>query len=176
MKIGLLSDTHGFLMPAVFTFFADCDELWHCGDIGNETVLRQLEDFRPVRAVYGNIDGREIRYRCPESLSFTVEGLHVCMKHIGGHPQHYDSKALQLIRQECPQLFVCGHSHILRVMPDQQHQLLYMNPGAAGYHGFHTFSTLLRFDIRNGHPDNLEVFQIPRNETLKATDGGIRQN
>lgn len=173
MKIGLLSDTHGALIPAVFSFFENCDEIWHCGDIGNESVLQRLEEFKPLRAVYGNIDGREIRYHYPETQTFTIEGLRVCMKHIGGYPKHYDKQALQLILQEKPQLFVCGHSHILRVMPDPQHQLLYMNPGAAGYHGFHNFSTMLRFEIRQGKPDNLEVFQLPRDEAAKSVKGNF---
>ena len=100
MKIGLLSDTHGFLMPAIFDFLADCDEVWHCGDVGNETVLQTLAAFKPLRAVYGNIDGREIRYRCPESLTFSVEGIRVCITHIGGYPQHYDPKAYPKIRNK----------------------------------------------------------------------------
>lgn len=164
MKIGILSDTHGFLLPPLFDFFADCDELWHAGDIGTVEVLQRLQDFKPLRAVYGNIDGQDIRCQCSEDAVFTAGGLRVCMTHIGGYPGHYTAHGLQLLREHRPQLFVSGHSHILKVMPDPRHGLMHFNPGAAGFHGWHSFTTALRFDICNGKPDHLEVYRIGRNE------------
>lgn len=164
MKIGILSDTHGFLLPPLLDFFANCDELWHAGDIGSEELLLRLQNFKPLRAVYGNIDGQNIRCQCPEYAVFNVEGLCVCMTHISGYPGHYSALGLQLIHNYHPQLFISGHSHILKVMPDPQHQLMHFNPGAAGFHGWQSYTTALRFDIHNGKPDNLEVYQIGRNE------------
>jgi len=160
-KIGLISDTHSFLDERVFLHFKDCDEIWHAGDIGDPEVLDQLKAFKPTRAVYGNIDNQIIRRQCPEKFVFTVEGLKVYMIHIGGTPPNYikDVKSdLQLLK---PQLFICGHSHILKVISDPNlNNLLYMNPGAAGKHGFHVMKTLLRFDIESGQPKNLEVIEL----------------
>ena len=123
--------------------------------------------FKPLRTVHGNIDGREIRLECPEEQIFTVEGLRVCMLHIGGYPDHYSPRGKALIQSYQPGLFVSGHSHILKAMPDQKNNLLHLNPGAAGYHGWQQFTTAMRFQINNGIPENLEVYQIERNETAK---------
>ncbi len=168
MKIGLLSDTHGFILPALFDFFAGCDELWHAGDIGNAETLHRLQSFKPVRAVYGNIDGQDVRTECPEYAVFNVEGISVCMIHVGGYPGHYSPQGKQLIQQYHPRLFISGHSHILKVMRDEQFGLLHLNPGAAGYHGWQKFTTALRFDIKRGVPANLEVYQIDRNQIAKG--------
>ncbi len=162
MKIGLLSDTHSFLHPRLFDFFAHCDELWHCGDIGKVEVMNKLQTFKPLRAVYGNIDGMEIRNQCKEIELFSVENLKICMTHIGGYPSRYDAKALKIIQENKPNIFVCGHSHILRVIYDQPHNLLYINPGAAGREGFHKKITFLRFEIINAIPTNMEIFEEER--------------
>ncbi|MEM9525050.1 MAG: metallophosphoesterase family protein [Bacteroidota bacterium] len=162
MKIGLLSDTHSHLDPRVFEHFVDCDEIWHAGDIGDAEVLDKLEDFKPVRAVYGNIDDAAMRLRLPLNQQFTVEGLSVFMTHIGGYPGRYAPRVRKLLDSEKPGLYVCGHSHILKVMPDKKRGLLHMNPGACGNHGFHRVKTLLRFSIKEGRIDNLEVIELGR--------------
>jgi len=161
IKIGLLSDTHSYLDKRVFEYFKDCDELWHAGDIGDPEVLHQLEKFKPVKAVYGNIDNQTIRSSCPEKRIFSVEGLKVYMIHIGGTAPNYAKgvKADLLLHQ--PGLFICGHSHILKVKSDPNlNNMLYMNPGAAGKHGFHHVKTMLRFDIESSEPKNLEVIEL----------------
>ncbi len=162
VKIGLLSDTHGFIHPRVFDFFKDCHEIWHAGDIGTLEVYDRLSDFKPLRAVYGNIDGTVLRQTCPQYQLFTLENVKVLMTHIGGYPRHYESDALQRIRQEKPNLFISGHSHILKVQFDPQYNLLHMNPGAAGNQGFHQHITFLRFDIDQSDIQNLEIFEIER--------------
>lgn len=161
-KIGVLSDTHAYLHPKVFEFFAPCDEIWHCGDIGNLEVLTQLELFKPLRAVYGNIDGKEIRNECDEHEIFSIEQTKICMTHIGGYPPRYNPTALQLIKKHKPAVFLCGHSHILRVKYDDSNKLLYINPGAAGLEGFHRMITFLRFDLKNNTPSAMEVFETNR--------------
>lgn len=161
-KIGLLSDTHGILPAEAFEFFEPCNEIWHAGDIGNPEVLDRMESFRPVKAVFGNIDGTEIRARVPEILVETIEGVKIAMIHIGGYPGRYQPKARKLILQERPQLFITGHSHILKVMFDKKHNLLHINPGAAGKSGFHQKITMARFDVENGEIKNLEIFEKDR--------------
>lgn len=160
MKIGLLSDTHSFLDPKVFTHFKDCDEIWHGGDVGDQSVLDELEAFKPLRGVYGNIDGAAIRTRLPLNQHFTVEGLTVFMTHIGGYPGRYTARVRKLLDKTKPSLYVCGHSHILKVMMDKKRRCLHMNPGACGNHGFHRVKTLLRFDVADGRVDNLEVIEL----------------
>ncbi len=160
--IGLLSDTHGFVHPRILDFFSGCDEIWHAGDVGNLQVLRQLEKLAPVRGVYGNIDGQEIRKYLPEIAQFSVEGLQVVMIHIGGYPGRYVPKARKQIETYRPGLFISGHSHILKVMPDRRYGLLHMNPGAAGQSGFHKSITAIRFQIEAGRPKALEVLDIDR--------------
>ncbi|MDD2621820.1 MAG: metallophosphoesterase family protein [Bacteroidales bacterium] len=162
MKIGILSDTHSFLHPELFTFFAPCDEIWHCGDIGRKETFIQLQNFKPLRAVHGNIDGAEIRSQCKENEIFYLNETKVLMTHIGGYPNKYNPRALRLIHIHQPSIFVCGHSHILRIKYDQTHHLLYINPGAAGREGFHSYITFLRFDFIQHMPENLEVFETER--------------
>lgn len=159
-KIGLLSDTHSWLEPAIFDHFSDCDEIWHAGDIGEHAVLDQLEAFKPVRAVYGNIDDNQMRNRLPLNNIFTIEGIKVFITHIGGYPGRYNARVKKVIEAEKPDLYICGHSHILKVMPDTKQQLLHMNPGACGKHGFHKIKTMLRFTIDNGQIGDLEVIEL----------------
>lgn len=161
-KIGLLSDTHGTLPDKAFDFFGPCKQIWHAGDIGKVEVLDQLEAFRPVKAVFGNIDGQDIRLRTPEIITETVEGVTISMIHIGGYPGRYQPKAREIILKENPNLFISGHSHILKVMFDKKHNLLHINPGAAGKSGLHQKITMVRFDVENGEIKNLEVFEKDR--------------
>ncbi|MCX8211092.1 MAG: putative phosphoesterase [Neolewinella sp.] len=160
MKIGLLSDTHSYLDPKVFEYFADCDEVWHGGDVGDESLLDQLEAFKPLRGVYGNIDGTAVRRRLPLNLDFEVEGLRVFITHIGGYPGRYTHRVRKLLDETKPGLYICGHSHILKVMMDKKRHCLHMNPGACGKHGFHHMRTLLRFDVEKGRIENLEVIEL----------------
>lgn len=163
MKIGLLSDTHGWLDPKVEEFFKDCDEVWHCGDIGDITVTDHLATSFNLRAVYGNIDGGEVRQMFPEMLVFVCEGVKTLMTHIGGYPGHYDVRILEALNRERPQLFVCGHSHILKVMYDKNLECLHINPGAAGRYGFHKVRTVVRFTISAGKIKDLEVAEYEKN-------------
>ncbi len=167
LRIGLLSDTHGYLDAFVFDFFAPCQEIWHAGDIGDAAILDRLEAFRPLRAVYGNIDGAEIRRRCPEDLRFTLEGVDVWMTHIGGYPGRYSPRVRAVMKENPPGLFICGHSHILKVMPDKRYGLLHINPGACGNHGFHRMRTALRFSLDNGQVKDLEVVELGERGKLK---------
>ncbi|MCX6251525.1 MAG: metallophosphoesterase family protein [Bacteroidetes bacterium] len=161
-SIGLLSDTHSFLHPKLFEFFQDCGEIWHAGDIGKLDTAEKLNQFKPLTAVFGNIDGREIRNLYPQTLVFTCEKVKVLMMHIGGYPGHYDHQAVNLIREEKPKLFICGHSHILRVMYDKKYGMLVINPGAAGNYGDHRSLTMVRFIIEGEQIRDLEVLDIPR--------------
>ena len=160
IKIGLLSDTHSYLDPRIFDLYKSCDEIWHAGDFGDEEVSKQLSGFRPLRGVFGNIDGTPIRQLHPLNQHFTVEGLTVLITHIGGYPGNYFPEARKVIELYKPGLFICGHSHILKVMPDKKNNLLHMNPGAAGKHGFHKLRTLLRFEIQSGKIENLEAIEL----------------
>lgn len=160
-RIGLMSDTHGYLHPQVFNHFAAVDEIWHAGDIGTLEIADALEAFKPFRAVYGNIDGRDIRSRYPEELRFTCKDLDVWMTHIGGYPGRYAAGIKDRIREDSPQLFICGHSHILKVMPDAKLKLLHINPGACGRQGWHKVKTLVRFAIDKGEVTQLEVIELP---------------
>lgn len=167
MRIGLLSDTHGWLDPAVFDYFAECDEVWHAGDIGTMEVLEKLEAFRPLRAVYGNIDDARIQAATMENQIFTIDDLSVVMTHIGGYPGRYNARVRQLLDAHHPDLYICGHSHILKVMPDSKRQLLHINPGACGRHGFHKMRTLVRFAIREGKVTDLEVVELGKRGKLE---------
>lgn len=160
MKIGLLSDTHSYLDEKVFHHFKDCDEIWHAGDIGDAHVLDRLEAFKPTRAVYGNIDDAAMRQRLPLDQLFTVAGLRVFITHIGAYPGRYTPRVRETIDREKPGLYICGHSHILKVMPDKKRGLLHINPGAAGLHGFHQVCTLVRFQITEGRVHDLEVIEM----------------
>jgi len=158
--IGLLSDTHGYLDLKIFNYFKDCDEVWHAGDFGGG-VIAELEKFKPLRGVYGNIDGREARERFPEILRFKCEDVDVLIKHIGGYPGHYDASIKDTIEYNPPRLFITGHSHILRVIRDKKHHnLLHINPGAAGKHGFQKVRTVVRFAIDKSIIKDMEVIEL----------------
>ncbi len=160
-RIGLLSDTHGYLDERIAHHLQGVDEIWHAGDFGSAEVLMTLAGLaRVFRGVYGNIDGLEIRGTEPLVQDFEVEGLRVLMTHIGGYPGHYAPAARQLLGQVRPGLFVAGHSHILRVMPDAKLNLLYLNPGAAGRHGFQKVRTLLRFGIDAGKVVDMQAIEL----------------
>lgn len=163
MRIGLLSDTHGWLDPKLLEFFEGCDEVWHCGDIGTMEVAEELERHFIVRVVYGNIDGGMMRRVYPETDVFTCEGVKVLMTHIGGYPGHYDMRIKSRLLQERPKLFVCGHSHIAKVMYDRKLACLHINPGAAGRYGFHKVRTAVRFVIGAGEIKDLELIEYERN-------------
>lgn len=162
MKIGILSDTHGYIHPRVIDFFSDVNEIWHAGDIGTMTVAHQLMAIKLTRAVYGNIDGQDVRLEFPELQIFQVEQVKVLLTHIGGYPGRYDPKARLLIEHERPKLFVCGHSHILKVIYDKKYDLLHINPGSAGKYGIHKSITAVRIIIENSNMRDLEVLDIPR--------------
>ncbi len=162
IRIGLMSDTHGFLDEEMLQLFSDCDEIWHAGDLGENEVAGRLEAFRPLRAVYGNIDGLEIRQRFPEDLHFVCEGLKVWMTHIGGYPGKYVPRVRRLLEATRPDLFICGHSHILKILPDPHLDLLHINPGACGHEGFHLVRTMVRFTIQSGRIEGLEVIELGR--------------
>lgn len=159
-KIGLLSDTHGHWDEKYITYFKECDEVWHAGDIGSPEVAQKFENFKPFRAVFGNIDGQELRLRYPEVNRFTLEDVDVLITHIGGYPGRYDSKIRSTLYANPPKLFIAGHSHILKVMFDKKLQCLHMNPGAAGKYGFHKVRTLLRFVLEAGNIRDLEVIEL----------------
>ncbi|MFP4556339.1 MAG: metallophosphoesterase family protein [Bacteroidales bacterium] len=161
-RIGLISDTHGHWDKKIAGFLKNCDEVWHAGDIGNLEIAEQLEDFKPLRAVYGNIDDARIRSKYPKMLRFNCEDVDILITHIGGYPGRYEKEILAEIKQNPPKLFISGHSHILKVIYDKKHDLLHMNPGAAGLSGFHTLKTALRFTINNNNIANLEILEIPR--------------
>lgn len=167
MKIGLLSDTHSFLDPKILTYFKDCDEIWHAGDIGDRLVADELEKSKPFRAVFGNIDDKDLRVRYPEDLWFTCEGLTIWMTHIGGAPPNYNPRIRKVFKEKIPDIFICGHSHILRVKKDPNFKnLLYINPGAAGNQGFHPIKTILRLEIIGMEIKNLEVIELGKRGAL----------
>ena len=159
-RIGLLSDTHGYWDDRYVKYFESCDEIWHAGDIGSLELAERLAAIRPLRAVYGNIDGHDIRIRYPETARFTVDGADVMMKHIGGYPGKYDPSIRGQILVHPPKLFISGHSHILKVQYDKTLRLLHVNPGAAGKYGFHKVRTLVRFTIDNGSFSDMEVIEL----------------
>ncbi len=159
-KIGLISDTHSYLHPRVKHHFKDCDEIWHAGDIGNTDLSDELKTYKPFKAVYGNIDRTKIRKEFPKNLRFKAEGVDVWITHIGGYPNRYDKRIYEEINANPPDLFICGHSHILKAMPDKKLKLLHLNPGAAGKVGFHQVLTLMRFDLNQGKVENLEVIEL----------------
>ena len=160
MKILLLSDTHGYMGEDILSFVESVDEVWHAGDIGEGDVVEQMEQIKPVRSVYGNIDRASIRDKSPLNQIFEIEGLKIFMTHIGGYPGRYNARVRQLIQTEHPKIYICGHSHILKVVPDNKYQLLHLNPGACGHHGFHKVRTMLRFDISSGEIKNMEVIEL----------------
>jgi len=168
-RIGLLSDSHSFLDPAVFHHFKEVDEIWHAGDFGDGQILQQLKAFKPFRGVWGNIDGPEIRQELPEIAAFTVEAVNVLMIHIGGFPGKYAPTAKKALALHQPQLFISGHSHILKVIYDDALKCLHMNPGAAGHQGWHTRRTIIRFVIDGDKMCNCEVIELGPRGSLRVT-------
>ncbi len=161
MKIGLISDTHSFLDPKIFDYFKDVDEIWHAGDVGNFDVIKRLEEFKPLYGVYGNIDSHEVRTVFPEHQKLMREGVKIWMTHIGGKPPRYNQEIRKSIYSLKPDIFICGHSHICAVMHDpKEKSILYINPGAAGIHGFHKVRTIMRFDLTDSKIQNLQVIEL----------------
>lgn len=163
-RIGLLSDTHGFLDERVFHYFAECDEVWHAGDFGTLEVADRLRAFKPLRGVYGNIDDARIRAEFPEDLRFDCAGVPVFMTHIGGYPGRYNARVRALLEADPPTggLFICGHSHILKIMPDRKLDFLHINPGACGNQGWHQVRTLVRLTLAAGGIGGVEVIELGR--------------
>lgn len=167
MKIGIVSDTHGWLDPDIKSVFQNCDEIWHAGDIGSNNILSELRDISSTRFVYGNIDGQDIRSQVPEHEIFKLEGLIIMLTHIAGSPPKFNKTVLDLIKKNKPDMLVCGHSHILKVMHDRERNLLFLNPGAAGRYGFHKIRTVIRFEIIAGKVSNMEVVELgPRSNQI----------
>ena len=162
-KIGVISDTHSVVHPRVFEFFKDVDEIWHLGDFGDMKVVEQLESFKTLRGVYGNIDGAMIRHHFPLFNIFRCEQMKIVMTHIGGYPGRYTPEAYQVIQREHPDIFLAGHSHILKVIYDKKNNLLHINPGAAGNYGIHHVITFIRFSIDGKEIRDLEIFETERN-------------
>jgi uncharacterized protein len=160
VSIGLLSDTHGYFDPLLRKFFAECDEIWHAGDIGNMDTLVEMESFKPLRAVYGNIDGADIRAVVPLDNKFSCERVKVWLTHIGGYPGNYDQRIRKEILTDPPQLFISGHSHICKVIYDKDKSLLHINPGAAGKYGFHKVRTAIRFKVSHDKVKDLEIYEL----------------
>lgn len=158
MKIGLLSDTHGYIDPQLFEFFASVDEIWHAGDIGNIDLKKIFK--QPIRAVYGNIDDQNIRQEYPLHNRFKLLNKDIWITHIGGYPPRYNPRIREILSVKPPDLFICGHSHILKVIYDQKHNLLHINPGAAGKHGFHKVQTAIRFEISEKGFSELEILEM----------------
>ena len=163
MFIGVISDTHGIFGDEFKEFLAPVDEIWHAGDFGGGLeFVHKISAFKPLVGVYGNCDAQEVRLECPLTQLWRCEGLKVLMTHIGGYPGHYPLNVLAMIERHKPDIFVCGHSHILRVMNDSAHNMMVMNPGAAGMQGWQVFRTALRFHIDEGKIHDMEVFKLPR--------------
>ena len=160
LRIGLISDTHHYLDDNVFRHFESCDEIWHAGDFGTIGLAEKLSAFKPLRGVYGNIDGRDIRSVYPEKLRWKSEEVNVYMIHIGGYPPRYNPVVKKELTADAPQLFICGHSHILKIMYDDRLQCLHMNPGAAGNQGWHKVRTLIRFTIDGKNMRDCEVIEL----------------
>lgn len=161
MLISLISDTHSYLGQDVIDHISDSDEIWHAGDIGNIETADAIEAIGPkVRMVWGNIDGGDLKLTYQRDLIWETNGLKVFMTHIGGYPGRYYKKVSKTIEEEKPGLYICGHSHILKVMPDKKNSLLHMNPGACGIVGFHKFRTLLKFEINNGKVEELRAIEL----------------
>lgn len=159
-RIGLISDTHNYLDDAVFRHFEHCDEIWHAGDFGTTVIADALKAFKPLRGVYGNIDGYDIRSEFPETMAWQSEKVKILMMHIGGYPPKYNSRSKAFIKESHPQIFVSGHSHILRIIYDNQLNCLYMNPGAAGKEGWHKIRTLVRFVIDGKDIRDCEIIEL----------------
>lgn len=160
-KIGILSDTHSYLDTNLQSFFEDCDEIWHAGDIGDISIMDQLSSWKPVKAVYGNIDDISVREKYPEYMVVSLEDTEFLLVHIAGAFGNYNKKITDILKQN-PKIscIICGHSHILKVQYDEKHQLLYINPGAAGKHGFHQIRTALKFEVTNQKIHHLQLVEL----------------
>ena len=159
-RIGLMSDTHGYIDPKIYDYFKDVDEIWHAGDVGTIDVIDDLRKFKPLRGVYGNIDDYIIRKELPEFNRFKCEDVEVLITHIGGKPGNFSIPATAELNKKAPKLFICGHSHILLVKMDTRYKMLCMNPGACGFKGFHSVKTILRFSITGDRIHDLEAIEI----------------
>ncbi|HOY12179.1 MAG TPA: metallophosphoesterase family protein [Saprospiraceae bacterium] len=160
MHIALISDNHSYIGQDILDQIADVDEIWHAGDIGSFDSIEEMRKIKPFRAVYGNIDDASMRAEYKEDLIWTCEGIKVYMTHIGGYPGRYNARASKIIKSEKPNLFICGHSHICKVLPDHKNDLLHMNPGAYGFHGFHQIRTILKFEIAEAKIKNLRAVEL----------------
>ena len=167
-RIGLLSDTHGYWDERYTKYFSECDEIWHAGDFGSSEIADRLSALKPLRGVFGNIDGHDLRMRFSEKYRFKCEEVEVLMKHIGGYPGHYDPSIRGSIFARPPKLFISGHSHILKVVYDKTLGCLHINPGAAGISGFHKVRTLVRFTIDGSEIKDLEVIELGEKKTAKT--------
>ena len=176
MFVGLISDTHGVFSDGFRNFFEPVDVIWHAGDFGGGiSFVEDMAAFKPLVGVAGNCDGQDIRLQYPQHQLLKVQGLTILMTHIGGSPGHYDLRARALIDSYKPDIFICGHSHILKIMNDKQNNLLYINPGAAGLQGWQVVRTALRFRIEEGEIKNMEVFELQKNShTFAAPDDSGR--
>jgi len=161
MQIGLISDTHSFLDPKVFTAFEDCDEIWHAGDFGTMEVAQQLAEFRPMKGVYGNIDDSSIRAQYPENLRFECSGVDILMTHIAGRPGRYPARVKKLLNESKPDVLICGHSHIVHVENDLKYRgMKYLNPGAAGHEGHHVMRTLIKLQCVKGKLKDMKLVEL----------------
>ncbi|MGK0391075.1 MAG: putative phosphoesterase [Maribacter sp.] len=159
-RIGLISDTHSYYDASISKYFEGVDEIWHAGDIGSLDVMDKLVKIAPLRAVYGNIDDHKARAEYPKDLRFDCEGVDVFMTHIGGYPGRYNKRVREILQENPPRLYICGHSHILKIIPDKKLGLLHINPGAAGVHGFHKIKTIVRFTLEKGVIKDLDVVEL----------------
>ena len=161
-KILLISDTHGYIDEKIIKYASKVDEIWHAGDIGDISVSDKLKKIKPLKAVYGNIDDQKIRAEFPLHNRFICEKVNVWITHIGGYPKKYNPKILEELKSNPPDLFICGHSHILKVMNDKELDLLHINPGAIGKHGLHSVRTMIQFEINGKKIENLSVIEFKR--------------
>ncbi len=159
-NILLLSDTHSYVDEQILKYVKQADEVWHAGDIGNISVLDTIKEIKPVRAVYGNVDDKTVRAEYPLDNKFEIEDITVWITHIGGYPDRYDKRVREDLKKERPTIFISGHSHILKVIFDKKLNILHLNPGAAGKHGFHQVRTMLRFSINKSKIENLEIIEL----------------
>ena len=167
-KILLISDTHNFLDKKLLKYIQEADEVWHAGDIGTIELCDVIEKLKPLKAVFGNVDGKDVRTAYPENLIFKCENVKVFITHIGGYPGRYPARIKQLLQEETPKLFICGHSHILKVMYDKEFELLHINPGACGVHGFHAVKTAVRFEIDSAEIKNLAIIELGSRTSLPS--------
>jgi putative phosphoesterase len=171
-RIGLLSDTHSFLDERVFEHFAECDEIWHAGDFGTMELVDKLKQFKPLRGVYGNIDNAKIRAEMPLDLRFECDGVPIFMTHIGGYPGRYEPRVGKILKENPPKngIFISGHSHILKVMPDKNLNFLHINPGACGNEGWHKVKTLIRFTLHEGNISNLQIVELGNRGIVRSDE------